>query len=91
MEIRIREKLTGIIYSSLLSERNHYILSINFSDESTDFEVQDRIVDNEGKISFRTKSLAIYDQSNLKNSIISAIRQENEAEWIIEKTKKEGK
>jgi hypothetical protein len=90
MEIRIKEKLTGVIYSSLWSEKDHSILSINFSDESTDFEVQDRIVDNEGKIFFKKKNLAIYDKSNLKNCIIFAIRQENEAEWVREETKKEG-
>lgn len=82
MEIKIRDKQTGIIYSN--KSNDHCILSINFSDESTDFEVQDKIIDTDGKKIYKRKYLSIYDTSNLVNSLICAISVEDLAEWVIE-------
>ncbi len=82
MEIKIRDKSTGIIYSSNLSEKEHYITRIDFSIESTDFVVEDRIIDEDGEKTYKEKRLAIYDTSTLKNSIFAGFRKKDEAEWV---------
>lgn len=84
MEIKIRDKVTGIIYSSSISEKNHFITRIDFTTESTDFEVEDRIIDEHEEVSYKQKKIYIHDTSNFKNSVIAAISTENEGEWVNE-------
>jgi hypothetical protein len=44
MELKIRQKDTGVIYSSDMSDENeHYILSLNFCTSYTQAEVQDKV------------------------------------------------
>lgn len=82
MEIKIRDLETGIIYSNSLSKDNNYsILQINFTTESTEFEVQDRFEEN-GKVLFRVKQLEIPVVNGLHNAIISAISCNSLAEWV---------
>jgi hypothetical protein len=82
MEIKIREKSSGIIYSSKFSEKDHSICRIDFSYEYADFIVQDRDKKENGEFAFKTKTLRIYDKSTFKKYVRFAFSSLNSAEWV---------
>lgn len=83
MELKIRDKKTGVIYSSNMSDHNkHAIISMDFCTSYTQVKVQD-VIDVSGKKKFSTKDIILPPIGSSPNWIDEiAIKDDNEAEWV---------
>ena len=83
MKIEIRDKKTGIIYSSDMSDENdNSILSINFCTSYTEVEVQDRVF-KDGVTKFPTHTIILPPLGSSPNWVdLIATQEDNEGEWI---------
>ena len=84
MELKIRDKKTGVIYSSNMSDENkHSIINMSFCTSYTQVEVQDEIEEN-GKKSWPTHDIILPPIGSVVNWVdLIATQNDNEGEWII--------
>ena len=58
MKIKVKDLKTGIIYTNDMNDKNeHTILSIDFCTSYKEINVQDKIIDENGKKKYPTKTL----------------------------------
>jgi len=83
MEIKIRDKKTGVVYSSNMNDNNkNAILSINFCTSYTEVEVQD-VIEVDGKKKFPTHTVILPPFGSETSWIdLIATQEDNEGEWV---------
>jgi len=79
MELKIKDKTTGIIYSNVMSDDNkHCILSMNFCTSYTEVQVQDEINENS-----KVKDLILPPLGSTPNWVdLIATQNNDEGEWV---------
>jgi len=84
MELNIKDKVTGVIYSSDMSDGNkHTITALNFCTSYTQVTVQDEIIDEGGVKKYPEKDLIIPPIGTNPNWIdLIATQNDNEGEWV---------
>ena len=90
MLIRVRDDVTGKIYSNDMSENNDLsILEIHFCTSYTQVEVQDKINNGKG-LEYPTHTICIQPLGTKPNWVdLIAIQDSNAGSWIVHKTKEE--
>ena len=88
MLIRVRDDVTGKIYSNDMSEKNDLsILEIHFCTSYTQVEVQDKINNGKG-LEYPTHTICIQPLGTKPNWVdLIAIQDSNAGSWIVHKTK----
>ena len=83
MEIKIRDKKTGVVYSSDMNDNNkNAILSMNFCTSYTEVEVQD-VIEVDAKKKFPTHTLILPPFGSEPSWIdLIATQEDNEGEWV---------
>ena len=85
MLIKVKDKKTGVIYSSNMMDGNkHSILAMNFCTSYTQVTVQDEI-EIYGEIKFSTHDIILPPLGTKPNWIdLIAIKNDNEGTWIYD-------
>tara|TARA_R110000796_G_C14365335_1_gene413323 strand:+ start:442 stop:699 length:258 start_codon:yes stop_codon:yes gene_type:complete len=84
MELKIRDKVTGVIYSSNMNDDNkHTITALNLCTSYTQVTVQDEVLKKDGSKIYPEKDI-ILPPIGTKVSWIDLIatQNDNEAEWV---------
>ena len=83
MEIKIRDKKTGVVYSSNMNDNNkNAILSMNFCTSYTEVEVQD-VIEADGKKKFPIHTVILPPFGSEPSWIdLIATQEDNEGEWV---------
>lgn len=84
MDLKIRDKVTGVIYTNDMSDGNkHVILALNFCTSYTQVTVQDEIIDEDGNKKYPSKDIILPPIGAKPNWIdLIATQEDNEAEWV---------
>ena len=84
MNLKIRDKVTGVIYTNDMSDCNkHVILALNFCTSYTQVTVQDEIIDEGGNKKYQSKDIILPPVGTKPNWIdLIATQEDNEAEWV---------
>ena len=84
MELKIKDKVTGVIYTNDMSDSNkHVILALNFCTSYTQVTVQDEIIDEGGNKEYPSKDIILPPMGTKPNWVdLIATQEDNEAEWV---------
>jgi len=84
MDLKIRDKITGVVYHNDMSDNNkHCILALNFCTSYTQATVQDEIVDEDGNKKYQIKDIILPPLGTKPNWVdLIATQGDNEAEWV---------
>lgn len=85
MELKIRDKVTGVIYSSNMNDDNkHTITALNFCTSYTQVTVQDEVLKEDGGKIYPEKDIILPTIGTKVSRIdLIATQNDNEAEWVL--------